>query len=243
MDHSRLLILAALLCAIGGVSACGSTEPTDSALDGLEPGWICPGLAPRDCTTVCGDGIVAGNESCDDGNQQGDDGCDPDCFFERCGDGVQQSSEVCEDGNIEGGDGCSEDCLSVETCGNGIVDLAAGEQCDGEPFCDSDCWLVRTDGDCSLSGVYQGDTLSGTSYLEDDDRGSVLFSYFGVTHLLTYNVRQPGAALGGVFYNGVAQPQILSCDPLSIGIWPQPACDGACTGQPTETLYWTGPLP
>jgi len=245
MYDFRFVILASLLCATGALYSCGSTEPTDSGPTSLESGWICPGEAPSGCTTVCGDGILAGKESCDDGNQRGDDGCNPECLLERCGDGVQQSNEVCEDGNIEGGDGCSEDCLSDETCGNGVVDVAAGEQCDGESFCDWDCWLIRSDGDCSLTGVYasQDSGLSGTSFVEDDNKGTVLFSYVGGRYRLSYDIRQPGATLGGAFFPGAASPQILSCDPLAIGIWPWSACEGSCKGPPTEILHWTGPLP
>ena len=56
------------------------------------------------------------------------------------------TGEVCDDGNQVSGDGCSADCLSTETCGNGIVDVAAHEQCDDGNLddhdgCDSSCGL------------------------------------------------------------------------------------------------------
>jgi hypothetical protein len=35
-----------------------------------EPGWVCTGMPSR-CATVCGDGIVAGQEVCDPGNLDG----------------------------------------------------------------------------------------------------------------------------------------------------------------------------
>jgi len=38
--------------------------------------------------------------------------------------------EVCDDGNATAGDGCSPDCVSIEMCGNGIVDGILGEACD-----------------------------------------------------------------------------------------------------------------
>ena len=47
-----------------------------------------------------------------------------------CGNGHVDPGEVCDDGNTSYGDGCSGDCRSVETCGNGIVDVSAGESCD-----------------------------------------------------------------------------------------------------------------
>jgi cysteine-rich repeat protein len=36
----------------------------------VEPGWMCSGM-PSMCTTICGDGIVAGKEVCDPGNPDG----------------------------------------------------------------------------------------------------------------------------------------------------------------------------
>jgi cysteine-rich repeat protein len=61
-----------------------------------------------------------------------------------CGDGVIGKGEVCDDGNTVDGDGCSADCKSDETCGNGILDVAAGELCDdgntlGGDGCGEDC--------------------------------------------------------------------------------------------------------
>ena len=52
------------------------------------------------------------------------------CLTPSCGDGRIGPIEVCDDGNTATGDGCSSDCRSDETCGNGVVDLQVGEQCD-----------------------------------------------------------------------------------------------------------------
>ncbi|HUH05112.1 MAG TPA: DUF4215 domain-containing protein, partial [Kofleriaceae bacterium] len=71
----------------------------------------------------CANGLV-----CPEGTQ-----CAADqavCITDDCGNGVLDPGEVCDDGNIIAGDGCSANCLSDETCGNGIVDIAAGEVCD-----------------------------------------------------------------------------------------------------------------
>ncbi|MGE5183617.1 MAG: DUF4215 domain-containing protein [Acidobacteriota bacterium] len=83
----------------------------------------------------CGDGIldVMHGEACDAGalnsNTPGAP-CRTNCVLPRCGDGVLDPGEVCDDGNNVSGDGCSGDCKSLETCGNSIIDLANGEQCD-----------------------------------------------------------------------------------------------------------------
>ncbi|MCE9575637.1 MAG: tandem-95 repeat protein [Deltaproteobacteria bacterium] len=73
--------------------------------------------------------LIAG-EQCDDGDDTDPlDGCDA-CVLARCGDAIVQHTEVCDDGNAVGGDGCRADCHGVEACGDGLVDAAAGEQCD-----------------------------------------------------------------------------------------------------------------
>ncbi|MEZ4365465.1 MAG: DUF4215 domain-containing protein [Kofleriaceae bacterium] len=103
-----------------------------------------------DCTRPrCGDGIVdpSAGEACDDGTDNRDApgaGCRTDCQPARCGDGVLDPVEVCDDGNAAGGDGCAADCGSDETCGNGTVDVAAGEECDGaSDVCRADCTIRR----------------------------------------------------------------------------------------------------
>ncbi len=102
----------------------------------------------------CGDGVLTEDEACDDGNNDGDDGCNPDCLsvlpgfscaqpgqkcqpIARCGDGLVAPSEQCDDGNPDAGDGCSERCR---------VEL--GKKCEGEP---SEC----TDTTCG-DGVREG---------------------------------------------------------------------------------------
>ena len=91
----------------------------------------------------CGDDITSAEEACDDGNDEGGDGCAADCAKrEVCGDDTLDAGEVCDDGNNDDGDGCRADCLGEEVCGDGIVDLE--EACDdgndeGGDGCDSLC--------------------------------------------------------------------------------------------------------
>ncbi|MDH3627478.1 MAG: DUF4215 domain-containing protein, partial [Acidobacteriota bacterium] len=61
--------------------------------------------------SVCGDSIVEGLETCDDGNVVNGDGCDSSCVMEVCGNGVVQINEECDDGNLVNGDGCDAMCL------------------------------------------------------------------------------------------------------------------------------------
>ena len=98
-----------------GCSNTCQIEPQDP--DGN--GWSCPPAGGRCTRTVCGDGIVAGNEQCDDGNNLPFDGCykcrkQPDCpngaCLSVCGDGIISPGEECDDGNNVSGDGCSASC-------------------------------------------------------------------------------------------------------------------------------------
>ncbi|MFO7567813.1 MAG: DUF4215 domain-containing protein [Enhygromyxa sp.] len=62
---------------------------------------------------ACGDGVVEGDEECDDGNEVDDDGCSNACTLPACGDGIIQAElgETCDDGNTRGGDWCASTCL------------------------------------------------------------------------------------------------------------------------------------
>jgi cysteine-rich repeat protein len=75
--------------------------------------------------TVCGDGVIAPGEQCDDINTAGGDGCSAGCQLEGgfacigepsvchpiiCGDGLIDGAEQCDDGNTLDEDGCSSIC-------------------------------------------------------------------------------------------------------------------------------------
>ena len=143
-----------------GTEVCddGNTVNGDgcSSTCALEPGYVCSlGLIGGNCAsggagsvkTVCGDGIVAGNEECDDGNLVNGDGCTITCLIEDgfactsgpangpcdttnpasnnvmpvCGDNQVVLGETCDDGNTDDGDGCSSACAleSGYVCENG----------------------------------------------------------------------------------------------------------------------------
>jgi fibro-slime domain-containing protein len=106
---------------------------------------------------VCGNSLIDANETCDDGNNQGGDGCSSTCTVEpgykcaalgaacvaaACGDGIVAGTEDCDDGNTTENDGCSSICRLNDgyvcpvqgqpciktTCGDGKVE--GTEQCD-----------------------------------------------------------------------------------------------------------------
>ena len=87
------------------------------------------------CSSTCGDGIVAGDEACDDGVNDGKyGGCTSTCDHgPSCGDGVLQADagEQCDDGvNLTPYGGCAPGCKIGGSCGDGVVDSLFGEQCD-----------------------------------------------------------------------------------------------------------------
>jgi len=126
------------------------------------------------CTVpaICGDGVVEGTESCDDGGTAAGDGCDPTCNFEPgyvctgspsvcvpdCGDGMIVGAETCDDGGTAAGDGCSATCT-----------IESGYGCMGAP---STCAPVCGDGmivgaeTCDDGGTAAGDGCSATCTIE-----------------------------------------------------------------------------
>jgi cysteine-rich repeat protein len=102
------------------------------------------------CTSlVCGDGVIAPGERCDDGNEESGDGCSSTCSIESgwtcatvdgtsvcrrlnvCGDGRIDSAEACDDGNDESADGCSSTCQFEEgfTCEPGAPTVCLPTGC------------------------------------------------------------------------------------------------------------------
>lgn len=98
------------------------------------------------CKFPCGNGLIEGIETCDDGNAVTGDGCsavrgvctiEPGaictgspsvCTRSSCGNGAVESGEACDDGNpVAGLDGCSASCV-----------IDAGWNCTGSP---SVCYL------------------------------------------------------------------------------------------------------
>ena len=164
----------------GGASHGGSGGTAPGGSDGFDTGGA-GDVAGNPAT--CGNGVVEGDEECDDGNLQPGDQCDAQCRKETCGngrvdageqcdppkalsctdncndviptcgDGSVQGSEECDDGNDKAGDGCFE-CR--KECGDGTIDASIGEDCEPEyspAHCSLDCHWLPTCGD----GVVQPD--------------------------------------------------------------------------------------
>lgn len=94
--------------------------------------------------SICGDGMQAADEQCDDGNLKNGDGCDAQCQTEptTCGD------MRCDDGEV-----CPEDCPS-SVCGDGEVD--DGEDCDDRNEDSTDACVMCKSAVCGDGFVQQG---------------------------------------------------------------------------------------
>jgi cysteine-rich repeat protein len=97
----------------------------------------------------CGNGLQEAGEECDDGNADNTDGCLATCKLAGCGDGfVRTGVEQCDLGNANSNTPdatCRLDCTS-RRCGDGIIDVAHGEQCDDHNAasgdgCSSRCFI------------------------------------------------------------------------------------------------------
>jgi cysteine-rich repeat protein len=97
---------------------------------------------------ACGDGVVMGDEECDDGNVVDGDGCSATCRIEvaECGDGHLDPDEECDDGNVSAGDGCSATC-TVE-----CIDPDLDTVCSEVDNCPSQSNPTQSDSDGDGSG-------------------------------------------------------------------------------------------
>jgi len=150
---------ATVLGAEGEAGGCddGNTAPGDgcSANCTEESGYDCTG-EPSVCNTVCGDGITAGTEVCDDSNTTDCDGCRGDCSAVEtgCGDGFICGAEACDDGGNTSGDGCTSNCT-----------VEAGWICNGEPsVCDLPCTGTNFQSLYLQTGCNTGQMCTTTAY-------------------------------------------------------------------------------
>jgi cysteine-rich repeat protein len=137
----------------------GTTETTEGSMGTTEGG------------PVCGDGMIEGDEDCDDAGESAT--CDVDCTPVECGDGGANTAagEQCDGADLEGAtcatqgfdggalacDGaCMLDTSGCTTCGDGIV--SPPESCEGDDLGGTTCVALGFDGgalacaaDCSFA--------------------------------------------------------------------------------------------
>lgn len=113
---------------------------TDAATTGSQALTTASGgeMTTVEPAAVCGDGIVEGDEQCDEGLEENSDAnlCTSTCQDARCGDGHVQvvSGEACDDGELNeanpGYNQCALDCTRGPHCGDGVVQMGNGEECE-----------------------------------------------------------------------------------------------------------------
>jgi cysteine-rich repeat protein/predicted outer membrane repeat protein len=99
----------------GDESVCATTAGTAPVGNLDQRGFVRPGVGATNCSigayefnsgpAVCGDGIIAGAEQCDDNNAAGGDGCSATCTIEPgyvCGGQPSACTSVCDDGVTAG---------------------------------------------------------------------------------------------------------------------------------------------
>ncbi len=114
-----------------------STSTTTTTSDGGESETTTDATQPA----MCGNGIIEGDEACDDGLMANGPGqaCSWTCEVAACGDGDLQVSnaEACDHGALNvaqpGYEQCSTTCERGGYCGDGIVQPEGGEQCEPTP--------------------------------------------------------------------------------------------------------------
>jgi fibro-slime domain-containing protein len=127
-----------------------------------------------ECHTVCGDGIVMGDEECDEGKDKNGDGsyggCTKTCKRgSYCGDGnVDAPDEDCDDSvNQSQYGGCAPGCKTGPSCGDGIVQ-SAHEECDDGIFAGAYNGCAKN---CAL-GPHCGDKIVQAEAGESCDDGN-----------------------------------------------------------------------
>lgn len=109
---ARTLLLVPLLslaCQDHPSPAAMTTD--ESSGSSSESGEAGSSGAPADVPTGCGNGIIEGDEACDLGFANADDGaCTSTCALPRCGDGLVAAGEACDEGEANGSPTCSEAC-------------------------------------------------------------------------------------------------------------------------------------
>jgi len=123
-------------CVNGQELSCSPGMPSAEICDGLDND--CDGMVDEalNCNAVCGDGVVAGGETCDDQNQTNGDGCSASCTVEpgyfctgspstcvvaTCSDGIQNGAET----GVDCGGGSCAPCANGQGC-NAASDCASG---------------------------------------------------------------------------------------------------------------------
>jgi hypothetical protein len=129
--------------------SCGDAivqPPKEQCDEGTAKNGTAASTCDAHCKWKCGNGVKDPGEDCDDGVNNGSYGtCKADCKLAGyCGDSVKNGPEECDLGpgneaNPYGPNKCTTSCLYAPFCGDGRIQSAFGEQCDGGYGCTATC--------------------------------------------------------------------------------------------------------
>jgi hypothetical protein len=233
----------------GGASASGTTADTTTEVpttsgetttgDESSSGSSSGGPA------VCGDGVPAGAEECDDGDADDTNACLSTCVLATCGDGfVQAGVEACDGGAVVGGS-CSPTC--TVTCNPGVGD------CNADPVDGCETNVQTSNAHCSGCNIPCDGTCTAGVCMKPPTEYGPVHTFVGLksNHFITqgscapaepdaadyfckrfYNAQctaKPGAVPGGIPFP--TYPKVHKqggCTGLGLDI-PGTTCDGgAC---------------
>jgi len=153
-----------VVCPVGTEGCpCGPADECDALLTCVGGTCIVPPVE-------CGDGVVNGDDVCDDGNPDNTDDCLDTCKPAACGDGfVHADIESCDDGNLDNTDSCVGACVDAK-CGDGFVQVGV-EVCDDGNLDDTDdCVGVCVAAKCGDGFVHAGIEACDDGNAVDNDK-------------------------------------------------------------------------
>jgi cysteine-rich repeat protein len=171
-------------CSAGSWGSCSASIPA-AEICGDSIDNNCDGTTDEGCGVgVCGNEIIEGTETCDDGNTDSGDGCSATCTVETdwscvdepsvcnpiippvlCGNGVINSGETCDDGNTDSGDGCSATC-TVETDWSCVDEPSVCNPIIPPVLCGNG--VINSGETCDDGNTDSGDGCSATCTVETD---------------------------------------------------------------------------
>lgn len=138
----------------GGMGGAGGGMSSSGGIGGMGGAGGMGGMAGAGgmggmVNPVCGNGVIEGNELCDDGNVLNGDGCESDCLF-TCDNTSSTSGDAkCDDNNPCNG---AETCQDNHTCAPGMS-APDGTACGTGQLCINATCLVDRCGDLFVSST------------------------------------------------------------------------------------------
>lgn len=186
------------------------------------------------CSAICGDGILAGSEACDDGVNDGSyGGCLPGCLGRGgyCGDAIVQAGEEECDNGVNGepyggtsSTACAPDCQFAPYCGDGVV--SNNEVCDAGPNNGVGACSV----DCTHAFFYEASFTRDFDGVSCPDGLQIVWIDAGLEALLP----QSGASYASIRLLAQTGDSIATLEPAT------PILVGTLTGPPVDqSAAWT----